>query len=204
MAVFVFMSSVKELSSTAALLVVVALGVSYLLARGLLIPFYRSQNVRRIFEAKDANSYWIESLPIPVLVLAVLFAFYAIAMHVPLFFNGVFPLFGIWLSDIQGVVALDISIAGLAFLTLGLLRRRAWAWWGSVGYFGLLTFSSVATLVQSSLSEILSVLRLLPTEAGILEGVPLQGAHLAALIGIPLIVTLGVIVVSRRYFDRQV
>ncbi|MCR4427337.1 MAG: hypothetical protein NUW23_14330 [Firmicutes bacterium] len=204
MAVFVFMSSVKELSSTAALLVVVALGVSYLLARGLLIPFYRSQNVRRIFEAKDANSYWIESLPIPVLVLAVLFAFYAIAMHVPLFFNGVFPLFGIWLSDIQGVVALDISIAGLAFLTLGLLRRRAWAWWGSVGYFGLLTFSSVATLVQSSLSEILSVLRLLPTEAGILEGVPLQGARLAALIGIPLIVTLGVIVVSRRYFDRQV
>ena len=123
---------------------------------GLLIRFYKSRDVRQTFEAKDTNSSWIESLPVPVLVLAVLFVFYVIVMHVPLFFNGIFPLFGIWLSDVQGVLALDIAIVSLAGLTWGVLGQRTWAWWGSVGYFGLLTFSSVVTLMRSSFSDMLS------------------------------------------------
>jgi hypothetical protein len=198
--VFLFLLSVKDLPSTAAWLVLVTLGVSYLVGPGLLIRFYSSHDVRRTFEGKDAQSYRIESLPMPVLVLVVLFIFYASVMNVPLFFQGLFPLFGVWLSGIPGVLALAVSIVSLAGLAWGVWRQRMWAWWGALGYFVLLTLSGVVTLLRSSWAEILSLLRLPPMEVEMLQGVPLQGAHLAPFVGIPLVLTLGVIVRWKRHF----
>lgn len=203
MVIFLFMLSVKELSSTTGLLVVIALGLVYLTVPALLIRFYQSHDVRQTFEAKDARSYATERLPMPVLVLAVLFIFYAIFMHVPLFFNGIFPLFGVWLSDKQGFVALDIAIISLVCLTWGILRQQMWAWWGSVVYFGLLTASSVVTLARSSFAEILAPMQLPPAEIEMLKGVPLQGIHFVPFVGIPLLITLSVIVLSRRYFVHR-
>jgi hypothetical protein len=200
MVVFMFLLSFKELSSTAAWLVVVAAGLFYVLAPGLLIRFYQSEDVRRTFAARDSRSYRIESLPVPVPVLTVLFIFYAIAMHVPLFFHGLCPLFGMWLTGFPGVLALASSIVILAGLTWGVWRQRMWAWGGSLVYFALLTLSVVVTLLRSSFSDILSLLRLPPAETAMLQGVPLQGAHLAPFIGIPLLITLGVIVRSKRHF----
>jgi len=201
MLVFLFMLSVKDLSPTATLLVLVALGLSYLMVPWLLIRFYQGRNVKRTFETKDTNSYWIERLPMPVLVLSVLFIFCVVVLHVPIFFNGIFPVFGIWLSGIQGILALDILIVSLVCLIWGVLRQKMWAWWGSVGYFGLLTFSSVVTLVKSSYAEMLSLMKFPPKEVEILEGLPLQGVHFAPFIGIPLVITLGVIILSKRHFD---
>ncbi|MBN2392888.1 MAG: hypothetical protein JXR84_19305 [Anaerolineae bacterium] len=200
--VFLFMLSVKALSSTVGLLVVVALGLAYLTVPVLLIRFYKSHDVRQTFEARDARSYWIERLPIPVLVLAVLFIFYVIFMHVPLFFNGFFPLFGIWLFDVKGFLALDITIVSLVYLTWGVLRQRMWAWWGSLAYFGLLTVSAVVTLVRASFAEMLAPMQLPPTEMEMLKGVPLQGIHFVPFVGVPLLITLSVIVLSRRHFVR--
>jgi hypothetical protein len=198
--VFLFMLSVKDLSSTAGWLVFVALGLTYLTVPALLIRFYKSQDVRQTFEAKDARSYGIERLPMLVLVLVVLCIFYGVVMHVSLFFNGLFPLFGVWLSDIQGFIALDISIISLVCLTWGVLRQQTWAWWGSVTYFGLLTTSSVVTLARSSFSELLSPMQLPPFELEILKGVPLQGIHFVPFVGVPLLITLGVILLSKRHF----
>ena len=39
-----------------------------------------------------------------------------------------------------------------------------------------------------------------PLEMEALRGMPLHGVHFAALLGIPLVVTLGLIVYNRRYF----
>lgn len=198
--VFLAFLSFKELSSTASLLVVAALGLSCLAAPGLLLRFYRSERVRRVFESRDADVHWIESLPMPILVLTILFTFFVIVLHVPLFFNGIFPVFGAWLSGIQGILALDLSIVSLACLTWGVFKRKAWAWWGSVGYLGLLTFSLLVTLVRSSLYEMLVLTGLPPQEVKILRGIPLQGIHLAPFIGIPLAVTLVVLALSKRHF----
>lgn len=200
MVAFLFLLSVKDLSSTAGLLVVVALGLAYLTVPALLIRFYESRDTRQTFEARDARVYTIERLPMPVLVLGVLFIVYVVFMHVPLFFNGLFPLFGVWLSDKQGFFALDIAIVSLACLTWGVLRQRMWAWWGSVAYFGLLTVSAVVTLARSSFAEILASMRLPPAEMEMLKGVPLQGIHFVPFVGLPLLITLGVILLSRRHF----
>ncbi|MFN2286379.1 MAG: hypothetical protein ACK2UQ_18325 [Anaerolineae bacterium] len=201
--VFLFMLSVKDLSSTVGLLVVVALGLAYLIVPVLLIRFYQSRDTRQTFEARDARSHAIERLPMPVLVLVVLFIFYVVFMHVPLFFNGFFPLFGVWLSDVQGFFVLDIAIVSLVCLTWGVLRQRMWAWWVSVVYFGLLTLSAVVTLARSSFAEMLAPMQLPPAEMEMLKGVPLQGIHFVPFVGIPLLITLGVIVLSRRHFVHQ-
>ncbi len=202
--VFLFVAvTSKDLSLATALIMLVALALSYLVVPGLLIWFYRSRNVRLTFETKDPKSYWIERFPIPVLVLCSLYSLYIIVLHILIFFNGIFPLFGVLLVDIQGIFLLDILIACLACLIWGTFRLRTWAWWGSVIYFGLITSSSILTLCRSSLSDILSRMKFAPTEMEALRGLPFQGWLMAAFIGIPLLLTLSLIILSKRYFRTE-
>jgi hypothetical protein len=59
------------------------------------------------------------------------------------------------------------------------------------------TLSLALTLVPSSYSDILAVMRFPPRELEFLGGLPLQGVHLAALIGVPLVLTLGVVLLAK-------
>jgi hypothetical protein len=200
--VFVFMLfSVKELTPAVAALVLVMLALSYPLAPAVLLRFYRGDHVRRTFEAGETNQSWLERLPMPVLVLGLLFSFYALVLHIPLLFNGTFPLFGTWLSGLEGFVALDFAILSLAFLTWGIWRQRAWAWWALVAYVCLLTASALVTLLGTSLIEMVAAMNLPPMELEIVQGVPVQGIHLAAFVGLPLLLTLVALLLSRRHYQ---
>jgi hypothetical protein len=152
------------------------------------------------FETQDPHAYWIETRPMAVLVLSALHLFYLVVLHVPLLFNGIFPLFGYLVSGLEGFFLLDATIMGLALLVWGLLRLRTWAWWGSLLCFGLLTVSSIWTLVRSSYMDILAAMNLPPTEMAYLDGVPLQGFHFALFVGLPLLLTLGAILISKKEF----
>jgi multisubunit Na+/H+ antiporter MnhE subunit len=197
---FFVLSASKDISPVAAIVAIVVLASSYLIVPGVLIRFYQSRDVRLTFEAKDPNSYWIEKVPMPILVLGSLYLFYIVVLHIPILFNGMFPLFGRILSGLEGIFFLDFSIACLVCLAWGTLKRQTWAWWGSWVYFALMTLSSFLTLLKSSYSDILSKMQFPPTEMEFLGGLPLQGYHFAVLTGIPLLITLGVIVVARRHF----
>ncbi len=204
--VFVFMAlSSKDLSLAAALIMLVCVGLSYTVVPGLLIWFYRSKDVRHTFETKDSSSYWIERLPLPVLVLCSLLLLHAIALHVLIFFNGIFPFLGIWLSSLQGILLIDVLIMCLAGLIWGMLRLSRWAWWGSLSYLGFMTASSLLTLSRSSLPDILSAMSLPQMEMEIFQRVPLHGFHFAALLAIPLLSNVGLMIYSKRYFtgDRS-
>jgi hypothetical protein len=200
---FLMLVTAKELSLVAVLVAAILLGLSYLVIPGLLVRFYRSRDVRLTFESGDPQSYWIETHPMPVLVLSTLHLFYILVLHIPLLFNGIFPLFGVLVSDLPGMFLLDASVLCLALLVWGLLRLRTWAWWGSLIYFGLFTTSSILTLTRSRYADILSAMDLPPTEVKFLDGVPLQGFHFAVFTGIPLLITLGVILVSRKHFGSS-
>jgi hypothetical protein len=200
MVAFLFvLLSAKDLSLPTAWVVIVALGASYLVLPGLLIRFYRSKNVRLTFENRDPKTSWIERLPIPILTLSVLFSFYIVVLHVLVFFNGMFPLFGVWVTELEGIVLLDISILCLAGLTWGTLGLKKWAWWGALLYFGLMAVSWILTLAKSSWLDILASMNFPPFEAEILQKWPLQGFHFAVLAGIPLVLTLGTIIRAKRF-----
>lgn len=198
---FVLLAS-KDLPPLSAGVAVVLLGFSCFLLPGLLIRFYRSRNVRLSFESRDPGSHWIEGHPLPVLVLSFLLFFYAICLHILILFRGLFPLFGSWLSGGQGIVAIAIAVLCLGWLTWGVFRRQAWAWWGALFYMSLMAFSWIYTLARSSFAEILSILDFPPTEMEILQGLPFQGYHFAALIGLPLLLTLGCLALAKRHFDQ--
>jgi len=193
----------KDIPLAGVIMMVIALALSYLVLPGLLIRFYRSRDVRLTFQNRDPKSCWTESVPIPVLVLCALYVFTAILLHVPIFFNGLFPLFGTFLSGLDGIVALDVAILVLLCLAWGTFKLRAWAWWGSLAYFVGLTTSALFTLGRSSYADILSVLDFPPREMEFLQGLPLHGVHFAVFIGIPLLATLGAIVRSKRHFTAR-
>jgi len=190
----------KDLSLLAAILAMLGLALGYLVIPGVLIRFYQSRNVRLTFEARDPNSYWTESLPMPILVLGSLELFYAVVLHIPILFNGIFPLFGRFSSGLQGIYLLALSIACLICLAWGTLGQRTWAWWGSLFYFGLAACSFILTLVPSRYADILASLNFPSREMEFLGKLPFQGFHFAALIGVPLLLTLGLICLSKRHF----
>jgi hypothetical protein len=197
---FFILAASKDISVAFAITTMVLLALSYLVLPGAMIRFYRGRNVRLTFEVKDSNSYWIERLPMPILVLGALGLFAIVMLHIPILFNGLFPLMGHFASGRQGIELLTASIAVLICLTWATFNRWRWAWWGSLVYSALMTASLLVTLIRSSWAEILQVLDLPPREVEMLNGLPIQGYHLAILIGVPLILTLGLIVWARPYF----
>lgn len=196
---FILMAS-KDLSVPAAVMALVFLGLGYLVFPGLLIRFYQGQNVRRTFEAKDAAFCWLEDLPMPILVLSSLYLFYIIMLHILILFNGIFPVFGVFLFGLPGIFLLDFSIGSLICLIWGTLRLKLWAWWASVIWLGLFTCSTVLTFCRYSYPALLSGLAFPPREIEFLEGIPVQGYHFSILVGIPLLITWGIAILSKRHF----
>jgi hypothetical protein len=202
--VFLFMLlSVKDYAPGVAIAVIVIAGLAYPMVPGLLIPFYRSRNVRLTFERSDRKIAWIEKTPMPILVLGGLFVLYTIILHVAILLNGVVPFFGVLLSGVQGIDVLALLIVCLAGLLWGVLGRKRWAWWGALAYLLCLTVSCVVTFARVSYSEFLVTLDLPPTELEILERLPFESWHFLAFLGVPLLITVGVLLRSKHHFSSS-
>jgi hypothetical protein len=202
-AVFGILLASKDVSVPFAAFAGVCLILAYAVLPWLAIRFYNGRNVRRAFEMADRSPTAIEAVPVPILVLATLFALYILAMHLLVLFNGLFPLFGRWLTGLPGIQALACSILVLAAIGWGTLCRRRPAWCAALLYFALLTSSAVLTLVVSTYSDLLHALDFPLTEIAVLDRLPLQGYHLAAYVGLPLVLTMLLIVRSRPHFLRD-
>jgi hypothetical protein len=196
--------SIKELPFTAAVALLVAIASTYPLLPLLLRCFYRADRTREVFERRGIGERpsWLERVPLSVLVLAILLAFYAVVLHLPILFNGLFPVFGRWLTGLPGIAGLDLAAVFAIALAWAVLGRRRWAWWVSLAYVTVLGSSLVASLGGSSYAYLLAMADFPARELEILSGMPIQGYHLAALAGLPLLGTLGVIIAARR--DLQV
>lgn len=203
--VFLFvLLTAKALSLAWALVALALTATGYLVVPWLLIRFYRSEGVRAAFEVRDPSPGWFDQQPLPILVLSFLYALYIVCLHVPLFFRDIFPFFGIFLFDLEGILGLTLSMFVLALLLWGTLRRRRWAWWGALIYLGLSIVSISITLVGANYLDLLARLRLPPAEMDKLDGLPVQAWHLALLIGLPLAMTLGTTVLAQKHFTEPV
>jgi hypothetical protein len=194
-----FISS-KETSGLFDILVMPLMPVAYLVIPGLLIWFYRSESVRMTLEARDHNSNWIDQQPIPILVLSFLYFVYLLALLSLTFYNGIFPFFGVFLVNLAGYGLITFSVIWLGILIWGTIWRKVWAWWGALVTFGLLIISSIVSFSLYSWADLLSLMKFAETELDALSGMPLQGIHFIPIVGIPLLLTLVVILYSRRYF----
>ena len=174
--------------------------LSYTLIPALLIKFYKSKSVEMTLKKNEKKYNFIDKYPISLIMTLILYVFYIYAFHVLLLFQGIFPFFGQWLTDFKGIIFTSLSILFFIVLIIGTLNRKLWSWWISFCYFCFFISSSIITLLLSDFSEIVTLLNFPPTETKALINIPLKGFHLSVIFGIPLIITLGVIIFSRKYF----
>jgi hypothetical protein len=201
--VIVFMAVLvtsKEPSPTTVLAMLPVLALLYPVLPAALTRFYRSKDVWLTFEDRDPKSYWTEQLPLPLLVLCMLYVFFILVLHTAILLRGAFPLFGVLLTDLTGILFIDAAVLLLALLTWGTFKCHMWAWWGALLGFGLMTLSTIWTFARLGWAEILGVMQFAPTEVEALDGIPISGVHIAAFVGLPLAATLALIIYSRRFF----
>ncbi len=196
---FILMTS-KELSLPVLIISSFFILSSYFLLPWIANRFYESQKTKHIFNTDRIGETWIEKKPIPVLALSYIFSFFMLVLHTQIFFNGIFPLFGIWITGLQGIISISISFILLSFILWGMLQTRIWAWWSMLVYFCMMSLSYIITLLRSNWKEILAVLNLPAFEFEMLKGIPLQGYHFAIFVAFPFLLTVRLIIRARVYF----
>jgi hypothetical protein len=196
---FVLLAS-KEIGWLATIAAAVLLAFTYLALPTLLLRFYNGSNLRCTLEATDPIHSRIEANPLPILVLCALHAFYIVVFHLLILFNGIYPLPWGFEFSLPGVILLVLSIAWLALLTWGTWRQARWAWWGGMLWWGWFSVAVVVSLARTTWLQLLAGLNLPPYEINFLDGIPLQGWHLALFFGVPLVATWGVMLAARKHF----
>ncbi len=184
-------------------LIITIIPLMYPVVPAVLIWFYRKKDVELTLKSKDKKTYWLDKIPMPVLVILFLFSFYILTLKVLLLFRGIYPFFGVLLLDLKGAFIISISIMIFLLLLWGLFRLKAWAWWGSVVYFGITTVSFLLTFSIKSLSDIYPLMNFAPLEIEIFQNLPFQGLRLSIFIAVPLLTTLAIIIYSKRYFPSK-
>ncbi len=198
---FVFVST-KQPSVLIVLFSIILCILLYTLIPYLLIKFYKSKTTSLILLNNENNFNIIRKYPVPLLVIITLYLFYILVLHLLLLFKGIFPFFGNWLFGIEGAITITISILYLIALIVGTINYKLLSWWASVIYFSFFIISLIITLFSSNLTEIITILKFPPTEANALLNIPLESIHLSLIFGIPLILTIGLTIYSRKYFIK--
>ena len=92
--------------------------------------FYRRDDVRRTFEARDPVAGWTESLPPSLLAIVLVLAlggFFSVLS--PLFVHAV-PMFGVIWTGLPAAALVVVAGAISLALAAGVWRRSMAAWWG--------------------------------------------------------------------------
>jgi hypothetical protein len=206
--VLIFMFSVK---STSIVFMVIAILLDYPIIPLLMIWFYRTKNVLLTFNKiknnvnqKNINS--VNEVPVIVKTIIVLFIFFIIVFHIHFLFNGFSPLFGKLLSGLNGFILIDIFILILGFLIWGLLRLKSWSWYGSIVYLVFLILSTVITLYKQNIQSLLDVMVFAPKEMEIINSITLKDWQISMILGVsvivPLIITMVLLAINKRYFKK--
>lgn len=165
--------------------------------------FYRSKKVRSVFVEHDPNIYWTERYPFPLLALNILFVIMILVMHITIFFQAVFPVFGQLILGREAVYVIALCILLLGILMYGIIRIKKWAWWGSLVYLSLLVISATMSFSRYSFYEIIQMMELPAYEMEFINQMALlHNFHLVGLVAIPLIVALCLLIFSKRYFSQ--
>jgi hypothetical protein len=166
--------------------------------------FYRSEKVKAVFEEHDPKRYWTERYPFPLLALLLLYLIMIIVMHMALFFQSIFPMFGRIMLGRPPVYIISLCILILGILIYGTVQLKTWAWWASLVYLSLLTISSIMTFTQVGFYDIMLLMKLPAFEMYFLDALTLlHDYYLVGLIAIPLLIALGLLTYSKRYFGTS-
>lgn len=163
--------------------------------------FYSRPHVRSIFSEPERPAYWIEQFPFPLLAVLLFELITIIILHIAMFFQAAFPLFGVLMLGRQSAYIIAACVVIVVVLIYGTVRLRPWAWWGSVLFYSLLGISSVMTFARFTLYELAMMLNPPAYEVALIDSISIvHDFRLVSLIFIPLLLVSSLVITSRGYF----
>jgi hypothetical protein len=180
-------------------------GVSALLAL-ILFPLlvlwlFRREKVQSLFAARGPDGCWMDTYPFPLLALLPILFIVIGVLHVAIFFQGMFPAFGMLMFGRQSVYLIALCILIVGILIYGLALLKTWAWWGTSIFVSLLAVSTILSFSGLSVYDALLRMDLPAYELELLDGAAfLRFLQPVGLLAVPLLVGLGLLVYSKRYF----
>jgi hypothetical protein len=121
-----------------------------------------------------------------------------------MFFQAMFPMFGRILLGRQSVYIIAMCILISLILIYGIVQLKTWAWWGSLVYVSLLTISTVMSFAGYSFYNVVEIMKLPAYEMEFLDKMALIHDYpLVGLVASPLLIALGLIIYSKRYFGKD-
>ncbi len=167
----------------------------------LVLWFYRSRWVTEAFETHDPKSYWTEKYPFPLLALLLSFVIMIIVLHITPCLQGLFPFFGEFLLMRPAARIIALCFLILGFLIFGTVKLNKWAWWGSLAFVSFLTISSIISFIRYDFYDLMLMLNLPVAEMAYIDRMTsLHDFHLVGLVSPPLLIALGLIIYSKRYY----
>jgi hypothetical protein len=127
-----------------------------------------------------------------------------VVMHTAIFFQGLFPMFGQIMLGRPAAYIVALCILILGILIYGTIQLKKWAWWSSLVYVSLLTVSSVMSFSRHRFYDIIMMMDLPAYEMELIDKmVVLHDYHLVGLFAAPLLIALGLVIYSKRYFGKS-
>ena len=163
--------------------------------------FYKREGILAVFKSNEGGGTWIERYPFPVLVLLVSYAIIIAGLHITIFFQGIFPMFGqIWLGR-QTAYVISLCVVILGILIYGTVQLKKWAWWAGWIFLTTLSISTMLSFTGRSIYDLILMMNLPAYEIEYLDRMVLfHDVPLAGLLVPPLLLTLGLILYSRKFF----
>lgn len=182
------------------LLVTSAAIILVILIPGLLLFFYKQENVKRLFMPLHVNGYAYEIMPVSSFMALLVYLLYILLFHIMIFFHGIFPLFGRFLTGLNGIIIYSFLILIFCIFIYGLYKKNFFLWIGSVVVFTLLTLSAVITFLSIKYLEIIDLLDLPKLEDDIFAGLPLKSVFLLVPLTFILGISLIIIIKTRKNY----
>ena len=121
---------------------------------GIWMLFYRSKNVKMTCEVRDPVPRWTDRCPLPVLAVSLWAAVGTVAMLLfPIFYGGVLPFFGIFLSGISGSAVWLVIAVLWGYSARALYRLERSGWWILLAGTCLFSLSGFITYWRHDLNE---------------------------------------------------
>lgn len=167
------------------------------------LGFYYSTTVGQVFEEHDPKVHWTERYPFRLLALQLFFLILILVLHLAVFFQGIFPLFGRLLLGRSSAYILSACVLAAVVLMYGIARQKIWAWWGSLVFLSLLSVSTWMTFSRYRFYDIILRMNLPGAEIDFLNRLNrLQDVSLVWMFTPALLAALGLTLASRRDFSK--
>ena len=185
--IFIFMLlASKNISIFLLCFTIIVMLLLYFVVPVLIIKHYKKNKAISVFNMQKCPNF-TNNIPIKLSTSNIVSIYFMVIDFLLIFFNCVFPFFGSIDTDRTGLYLIEINVAWLSIILLGTMKKKKWALWSSIIYYGLLLVSIIITFIKNNYYALLASLNFPEKEVGLLKGIPIKSYQIILILSIPII-----------------